>query len=227
MLKIAAPSKFKRWRKYLALSFVLLLLLLASMIFFWKVKFVPPITATVVDAITGKPLPGMSVCLQARVWDSGNVSVLREEQTHTDSYGKFAFKASTHLLDLLQSWEAYTIKIEDPKVKFDFPQPCGSFVNLYIDERQVIPKDGTSFYFPLAMMEQVSWHRVVDSSTVRKMSFPLGANIPLFPVLQNPDQCQSVRDSSLLRFCRELNDTWTAYPYRLRRAKPQSDNLAN
>jgi hypothetical protein len=226
MPKIATPSKFKRWLKYLALSFFLLLLLLASLVFFWKVKFVPPISATVVNAITGKPLPGISVCLQARVWDFGNVSVLREDQTHTDSYGRFTFKASTHALDLLQSWERYTIEVEDPKIRYGFPQPCGG-PNLWVDERQVPPKDGTPFYFPVVMMEQVSWQRVVDGSTSRKMIFPLGAHIPLIPVLQNPEQCRPMRDSSLVGFCRELNDPWAAFPYRLRRAKPEPDTPDN
>lgn len=124
-LKIAPTSKLKRWLKYLAMSFVSLLLLFASLIFFWKVKFVPPISATVVDAITGKPIPGTSVCLQARIWDFANVSVLREDQTHTDSSGRFSFAASTQVLDLLQSWEGYTIEVTDTKMKHDFPQPSG------------------------------------------------------------------------------------------------------
>jgi hypothetical protein len=226
MLKIAPPSKFKRWLKYLTLNFVSLLHLLASMIFFWKVKFVPPISATVVDAITGKPLPGMSVCLQARVWDFGNVSVLREDQTHTDSNGRFAFKASTHVLDLLQSWERYTIEVEDPKIRYMFPQPCGG-PNPWVDERQVPPKDNTPFYFPVLIIEQVSWHLVVDDPTYRKMIFPLGAHIPLIPVLQSPEQCQSMQVPSLVGFCRKLNNSWAGDTYRLLRAKPESDNPAN
>jgi hypothetical protein len=51
LVTIATPPQLKRWLKYLALSFLSFIVLLASMIFFWKVKFVPPIFATVVDAI--------------------------------------------------------------------------------------------------------------------------------------------------------------------------------
>ena len=225
LVTIATPPKLKRWLKYLALSFLSFIVLLASMIFFWKAKFVPPISATVVDASTGKPLPGMSVCLQARIWEFGNVSVLREDQTHTDSSGRFSFAASTHVLEILQSWEGCTIKVTDPKIKDYFPQPCGGFAFLTYDERQVTPKDGTLFYFPVAMVEQLGWHRAVPFGANRKMIFLLGTTIPLIPVLQSPEQCSSARDSSVVGICVGLNGSTEAY--RLRRAKPESDSPAH
>jgi hypothetical protein len=227
-VKIAPPSKLKRWLKYLGLSFASLLLLLASFIFFWWVKFVPPISATVVDAVTGKPLPGMHVCLQARVFDFGKVIVLREESTNTNNSGRFSFTSTTHELDFFQRWEGYTIKVTDPRVKDNFEQLCGGYVTLnYIDEHQkVVTKNGIPpYYFPVAMIEQSGWHSVAIGPNNRKVIFPLGAHIPLVPLLQSPEQCQSVRDSSLVGFCRVLNSSWAADT--LRQASTPSENAGH
>jgi hypothetical protein len=169
--------------------------------------------------------PGMSVCLQARIWEFGNVSVLREDLTHTDSSGRFSFVASTHVLEILQSWEGYTIKVTDPKKKDYFPQPGGGFAFLTYDERQVTPKDGTLFYFPVAMVEQLGWHRAVPFGANRKTIFLVGATIPLIPVLQSSEQCSSARDSSVVGICVGLNGSTEAY--RLRRGKPESDSPAH
>jgi len=229
-VKTEPPSTFKRWLKYLRLVFLSLLLLFVSIIFYSLVKYVPPISATVVDATTGKPLPGMNVCLQARISEFGSLKVLREEQTRTNSFGRFSFTASTHpLTPLLQGWEGYTIKVTDPKVKDKLVQPCGGYVTLnYIDERQeVTTKDGTPFYFPVGLVRHLGWNYAYPlGSSNRKMVFPLGAHIPLIPVLQNPEQCQSVRDSSLVGVCRESNGSAAAYFLR-RASTPASDSTAH
>jgi hypothetical protein len=169
------------------------------------------------------------VCLQARISEFGSLKVLREEQNRTNSFGRFSFTASTHVLEPLQSWEGYTIKVTDPKVKDKFVQPCGGYVTLnYIDERQeVTTKDGTPFYFPVGLVKHLGWNRAYPlEANNRKMIFPLGTNIPLIPILQNPEQCPSVRDSSLVGICRELNGSAAAY-FLQRATTPASDSTAH
>ena len=68
----AYHNKTRRWPKYLGLLLVVPILLVSALFVLSSVRVVPPISAKVVDAITGKPVPGMSVCLQVEGMNLGD-----------------------------------------------------------------------------------------------------------------------------------------------------------
>lgn len=116
------------------LPYVLLLMLLLFV--FWKLSpgdFIslmdrlspfhvgtPRISGTVVNALTGRPVPGMDVCLLVTKLSSSFVSraketkVMRSVMTQTDASGKFFFDRWDTQIDSLDSWEGYGIAVTDP-----------------------------------------------------------------------------------------------------------------
>ena len=94
----------KRWPKYWTLAVLILLILLAGFYFYDYVYFVPPIAVTVVDAITGKAVPGMNA-LQVDSGGMGPHEVLRKELSRSNTQGEVSFSRSIHRITLLRPWE--------------------------------------------------------------------------------------------------------------------------
>ncbi len=62
----ALPTqKQSRWRKWTVMFFLLLGFLFAVSYGVLFIRIVPPRSVRLVDAVTGKPIPGMNVCIQA------------------------------------------------------------------------------------------------------------------------------------------------------------------
>ncbi len=76
-------NETRRWLKYLGLLLVISILLVGALFVLSSVRVVPPIFTKVVDAITGKPVPGMSVCLQVEGMNLGGLEGLRTDMSRT------------------------------------------------------------------------------------------------------------------------------------------------
>ncbi|MGA2744693.1 MAG: carboxypeptidase-like regulatory domain-containing protein [Candidatus Sulfotelmatobacter sp.] len=93
----------------------------------------PWISGTVVDAVTGKPVPGMDVCLlvtyaPANFDHRRGSEVKRSVATRTDAAGRFFFERWDDQLDLLDEWEGYGIAVTDPAAQWK--DACGKGVYL-------------------------------------------------------------------------------------------------
>ncbi len=219
-LPIARPPKKHLW---ILLVFGLLLLIFLCSLFVASLFFgiVPPISGTVVDAASGAPLPGMSVCLQSRVRDFGTVRVVREEISKSDSSGKFSFASSTYRPGPLDSWIGYSIRVIDPRVETQ--PPCGAelvpgVLNYYGQGIEwKTGEEGSRVYFPVAFVhEYFGPNSLPESSVRRKMSFSFRVRIELIPVLANASQCQPIQDSLLAGYCADLNKSAAAEMLRQR-----------
>lgn len=93
----------------------------------------PWISGTVVDAISGKPVPGMDVCLLVTYapvnFDHPRSSeVLRSAVTRTDGSGRFFFERRDDDIDWFDHWEGYGIAVTDPAAQWK--EACGKGVYL-------------------------------------------------------------------------------------------------
>jgi len=191
------------------------LVLFVLLVFILGIHVVPPISAKVVDAVSGKPLAGMNVCLEVTVRDWGRPVTLRSEETQTDASGRFSFSWSLHT-HAMQAWQGYSIRITDPKT--DLVPHCGPFLNgAYFSSlvygRPVSPLDegGRPFYFPVAVVHEPPQQVSLGFNAVRReMGFPFGGKIALIPLLNNAYECRPIEDSSLAASCRELNGSAAA-----------------
>jgi len=90
----------------------------------------PRISGTVVDAMTGKPLPGMDVCLLALVSSpsigtSGReLKIMRNVSMRTDASGSFSFARWSDMLDWFDRSAGYGIAVTDPAARWN--EKCGS-----------------------------------------------------------------------------------------------------
>ncbi len=175
------------------------------------VPIVPPITGKLVDAITGKPIPGMNVCLQVETIGWGGRDPLRNDGTTSSDSGRFFFAPSIHHMAFLQGWGGYWIRVVDPNA--ETRGTCGTRISQW-DVTYVMAwpiylgpgESGKRRYFPVALDRTEPYpHPNYWGAMHRALGFPLGTSIPLIPVLQNAEECKAISDPSLAEDCRQLN----------------------
>jgi hypothetical protein len=201
----------RRSLSYVGLALLVLALLVAAFYASAFVHLVPPISAKVVDAITGKPVPGINVCLQVDGKGLGGREVLRSEMSRTNDAGKLFFRSSVHVMRLLRKWDGYWIRVLDPNEGIG--SRCGADIGQSeLNKTEQWPvylgpdANGRPKYFPVAL-----WRGDPDPSAFhwgamrRAMGFPLGQRIALIPILQNVNDCKLIHDPPLSEDCRQLN----------------------
>lgn len=176
------------------------------------VRIVPPISATVVDAVTDKPVAGMSACLEVRLKQL-NGAVVRTEVRQTDARGRVFFWPSIHNLFLLQEWDGYSLRVTDPQTIF--APPCGGNPGPRLTEGGPGIEDEPSWtgYFPVTMVQTYLATEGMES-TRRLIHRPVGMQIPLIPVMTKIEMCGQVRYPGLIKDCQELNASVTARRFR-------------
>ena len=199
----------KAWLFHLGALLAAVFLLVGMAYVHLFVRLVPPISGTVVDAITGQPIRAISVCLRVDAEGMGRSEVLRTEKVKTDDSGEFAFRPSIHDLAMLTEWRGYSVRLTDPRN--DMAAPCGSELGPGLNEThpdQAIHEVG---YFPVVLVggtgSSGSFRR---SSTRRPMGSTTRMKVPLLPVLSVPDECSQVGAPQLARDCRQLVTEITA-----------------
>ena len=178
-------------------------LLVAIAYVYLFVHVVPPISGTVVDAVTGRPIRAISVCLRVGAEGMGHSEVLRTERVKTGDSGEFTFRPSVHDLPMLTEWRGYSVRLTDPRN--DMAAPCGSELGPGLNETfpdQAIHEAG---YFPVVLVgATASSGSFPWSSTRRHMGSSMRMTVPLLPVLSTPDDCGRVSTPQLARDCRQL-----------------------
>lgn len=177
------------------------------------VRIVPPRSVRVVDAVTGKPLAGMNVCLQA-VNNGWTKQALRSTLKTTDSNGRAFFFPSFINLALLQRLDGFSIHVTDPNS--DFSQTCGPEVGLKMDPMEAewpdkfapTRTDGSK-HFPVELVEREEFpdlpRTFARRAFMRGTKFQLFMSVPLIPVLDGPEGCKKTSDPSRLEECTRLN----------------------
>jgi hypothetical protein len=242
-------SKPKRWWPYFILLLVVFFLL-------WKLapgsflSFLdklspfhigtPQISGTVVNAVTGRPLPGMDVCLLITyITSTGNAShsiqVKRSATTQTDASGKFFFARWDDQLDLFDHWDGYGIAVTDPAAQWK--DECGQDIYLlgagiayghsdvfkmetYFQSLSDSDAKSSPPYFPVAMVKdpndphpQVYALPVsfgLPEGTLREMGSPGKLKIALIPLLRDENECRLAENPDFGELCRQMNESPTA-----------------
>jgi hypothetical protein len=208
--KASSQRKAKHWLEYIGLSLLVSLsLLLGALWIFGFFYVVPPISAKVVDAISGKPIPRMNVCLQFESMNLGGLGARGITVSTTNRWGRVFFWPSIHAA-VLPSWRGYWIRVTDPDAQI--VPPCGAYVGwMELGAKgwpiNLEPEENSSRrYFPVALVRDEmnpnfrGWsalHRALDSA--------VGSRIALIPVLQNVSDCRQISDAQLEEDCRQLN----------------------
>jgi hypothetical protein len=246
-------SKIKLWLPYVPLVLgVLFLLVLAALVVFYKLapaKFVnlldrtspfhigtPRISGTVVNAVTGRPVPGIDVCLLVthippNFDHRAGIEVMRSETTQTDASGRFFFARWDSQRDLLEDWDGYGIAVTDPAARWR--EQCGRDIYLLgkadIFERETSLQSHAGSatksappYFPVAMVNDiynphpepygtyVSFGHFSDGTLVRMIGDPGKLKIALVPLLPDGKDCRLAENSDFVELCREMNESPTA-----------------
>jgi hypothetical protein len=141
----------------------------------------PQISGTVVDAVTGRPVPGMDVCLLVTYSPLSfghrrQPEVMRSAVTQTDASGRFSFARWDDIRDWFDDWGGYGIAVTDPAA--GWRDVCGRSIYLLgggLDTR----RQARSVDVPTVFRAEINFHSQSDS--VAK-SLP-----PYFPVAMVED----------------------------------------
>src|SRR5580658_3556606 len=114
----SARIRPRRWLKRAGWALLVFAFLLGAGFACVFVRVVPPRSVRVVDALTGKPVSGVNVCMQAIATGLGSKEALRSSLSTTGADGRAFFWPSVELMGLLQSWYGYSIQVTDPKSAF-------------------------------------------------------------------------------------------------------------
>lgn len=176
------------------------------------VRMTPPLSIQVVDAITGKPLRDMDVCMQAVDDGFGSEQALRSELLSTDGNGKVFFWPSVNDVPLLGQWDGYSIQVSDPNSNFNIS--CGPHVGFALehfrDELADSRTDGTQ-YFPVQFGRRAVYPRQRFGPWTNRRG---GGNPPivhLIPILPNVRACDQIHDSRSREECKQLNTETEAF----------------
>lgn len=143
----------KRWLKRLVWA-VLSLALTLGIVHAWLfIHIVHPRLIRVVDAMSGKPIPGLKICLQsfARGWGE---TILTNSVSTSNGEGFVFFWPSFDNVPFLSKWYGYSIDITDPTTAV--LSPCESLSDPDFGQRQFSERighsraDGTE-HFPLLL----------------------------------------------------------------------------
>jgi hypothetical protein len=86
--KTSYRNKPRRPLRYVGFLLLVPFFLIGALFVLSSVRVVPPISTKVVDAITGKPVPGMSVCLQVEGMNLGGLEGLRTDYVADQRLGQ-------------------------------------------------------------------------------------------------------------------------------------------
>jgi hypothetical protein len=194
----------KGWLLYLGVLAAFLSLLVGTIYAYLFVHIVPPVSGTVVDAVTGRPIGAIRACLRVDAEALGHSEVLRTETVKTDNSGKFAFRPSVYDLSMLTQWRGYSVRLTDPQN--DMAAPCGPELGPGLSETHPDQAIRVKGYFPVALVEPIraAKSNLAWSSTTRPMGPRSGMKILLLPVLTVPDECSRVTSQQLANDCRQL-----------------------
>jgi hypothetical protein len=208
---ISKNSNERRWLKWVAFPFLILGFIAASLYAAFFIRIVPPRSVRIIDAVTGKPLAGMRVCMQATGSDLGGRRALDSSLRITGASGRAWFGPTILNLALLQRFDGYAMQVTDPKggrvrncgpqVGFEQSLHPGEFTNEFADAS----KDGSQ-HFPVELVREgtlpknISWFPFMRDTAFRSFM-----RVQLIPVLDGPDQCQQTSDQGLFQECVRLN----------------------
>jgi hypothetical protein len=201
----------RRWLKWIVVPLLALGFLVAAFYALLFIRIVPPISVRVVDALTGKSLAGVNVCMQATGLGLGGKQVLESNLKITGASGRVFFLPAIVNPGLLEKFDGYAIQITDPRSGFvqtcgpqlgfkQGPQP-GQFPPQLADAR----RDGSE-YFPVELVEQeavpknISWFPFL-----RGTNFVSFMTVNLFPVLASPEKCKQISPPGAFQECLRLN----------------------
>jgi hypothetical protein len=178
------------------------------------VRVVPPRLVQVVDAVTGRPLAGMNVCLQAVAPPGWSIQALRSKVQTTDANGRTFFLPSVVNLVLLKRLDGYAIQVTDPKS--DFAETCGPQVGFTMSNSETektekfirisnARSDGSQ-HFPVELVKRENIPKnILWFPFMRGTDFHSSMSVQLVPVLPTPDGCKKISDPLSLAECSRLN----------------------
>jgi hypothetical protein len=177
--------------------------------FLFAFVVIPPLTGRVVDAITGKPIPNIRLTLQISTYKGWSVHSEAHATTTTGASGWF-FLPGAHRQQgpLISHFRSYWLTVNQGSQGPGLSEGSAENQVLFnpMSNRRGEPT-GNRRYFPLTLTfdrRQCDRDRIWPA-TCRYEPFWRGLSVPPIPVLDDPTECNKIKDPHLRENCRQLN----------------------
>ena len=193
---------------------------------------IPAISGTVVDAVTGRPIPEIDVTLRV---EGGDRKDLHYENCRTSPLGRFRFSASSQPASLMSTIGEIAItanlrfvpvaRLREARHEDWIKSDGGADASQYLWDPLFTAKLTRIFnfqmpgsrvqnhaYFPMAVQFlkdcQQRWNANCITSEILQ-----GVRVPLIPVLPDASTCSRITDSNLREECRRLQTYRAAFAH--------------
>lgn len=193
---------------------------------------IPTITGWVVDAVTGKPIQGISLTLQISTYEGFSVHTAVKSVGSSDSSGRFSLPRANHTVKVfipgpngakfpLDEIRAYWLTANEGFEATGQEQGSAEaeiLFNPLLDPKWPVPNKRyfplTITFPPLTINPKVEECGRVWAAACMHVDSWSDVTISLVPVLDSPEGCNSITESSLRERCRQLNTYHAAFLHR-------------
>jgi hypothetical protein len=176
---------------------------------------IPPISGRVVDAVSGKPIGGMTLTLQMSTYRGFSVHTEVESTATSDRSGSFSLAGFNHpAKTVLDEFRAHWLTVNQGFDATGQEENSAATQVLYnpMSNRRGVAV-GDKRYFPLTVTSKPEGCDRVWAATCMYIKSWTDIAIPLIPVLEDVYGCNAIGESSLHEKCRQLNSYRGAYAH--------------
>ena len=180
---------------------------------FLDAQVVAPVKGRVVDAVTGRPVPGIQLTLQASNYKGFSVHTEVKSKATSSQFGSFSLSGFNHPAEMvLDQIRSYWVTVNEGLEATGQEENSAEVRILYdpMSNRGGMPVENTR-YFPMTVTFQPKGCSRVWAAACVQVISSTGIVVPVIPVLDEVTECNRIVDESLREKCRQVNTYRAAF----------------
>jgi hypothetical protein len=180
---------------------------------FLDAQVIAPVKGRVVDAVTGRPVPGIQLTLQVSNYEGFSVRTEVESKATSSLLGSFSLSGFNYpAKTVLDQMRSYWVTVNEGLEATGQEENSAEVRILYdpMSNRGGMPVENTN-YFPLTVTFQPEGCSRVWAAACVYLTSSTGIVVPVLPVLDEVKDCNRIGDESLREKCRQLNTYRAAF----------------
>jgi len=175
---------------------------------------IAPVKGKVADAVTGRPIPGVALTLQASNYEGFSVGTEVKSRATSNLFGSFSLSGFNHPAKTpLDEIRSYWVTVNEGLEATGQEENSAEVWILYdpMSNRGGMPAVANTRYFPLTVTFHQEGCSRAWAAACMYMTSSTDIVIPVIPVLDEVKDCLRIGDESLREKCRQLNTYRAAF----------------
>jgi hypothetical protein len=192
---------------------ILFVTLPVVIVFLVIVRFIPPITGRIVDAVTGESIRNVRLTMEMSRYEGFSVNTELHDSSKSKTFGWFFLSGAVRWrgipLPILRSYWLTVNEGNKISGQEEMSADNQTRYNPMFNRRGA--DVGDRKYFPLTVTFRGDGCDRIWAATCMYKPFWWGISLPLIPVLDDINECNRISDSRLRENCRQLNTYRAAF----------------